>query len=108
MIDLEKLEKAAEIFEKQGNSAAAVITLQCVAELSRLRVPKVERPTVEGWYWYQWNGNCKYKAIEVFRDVNGHWWASSVRRDDSYWHDLENMRDGDWYGPIPQPESEGE
>lgn len=63
----------------------------------------VERPGSEGWYWYRWSReNHDWQCIKVERDAGGHYWALESPRIDGQ-HDIENMVDGEWRGPIPMP-----
>lgn len=64
---------------------------------------QIKRPEEEGWYWFRWSrDNHPWQCIQVERDKNGHYWALQSQYPDDK-HDIENMLDGEWMGPIPMP-----
>ena len=57
------------------------------AEVGRLTVKKVERPTEEGWYWCRWSSNYEWKMMFYLKDAY--------------------FKPGmEYFGPIPQPQPE--
>lgn len=63
---------------------------------------KVERPEREGWYWFRWSQDHRWSCVEVVRDRRGYFWAKESNYPGDV-HDVENMRGGEWLGPIPMP-----
>lgn len=60
------------------------------------------RPDRPGWYWFRWSrDDHDWQCIRVIEAAGRLYAIESARPGDE--HDLENMSDGDWAGPIPMP-----
>jgi len=62
--------------------------------------PKIDKPTVPGWYWARWGGDWEPCDVDF---VNGKDGPMNVWVYDSCWP-LDHPWFTDWYGPIPFPE----
>ncbi len=61
--------------------------------------PKIDKPTVPGWYWAKL-GDCDFQIVRVWADLK---WASMAGiPDDDDLNDVAHFTD--WHGPIPLPE----
>lgn len=66
-----------------------------------MEYPKVDRPTVPGWYWFKGAARpAVWTILRVFRDGYGDIWVDETTNDETL---LVEFQRGEWRGPIPEP-----